>query len=78
MVLRFVPNRWREEMTEDKVRDQFEGDRREEVTQMIRLLRDNLGNPIEINNNQARMQYGERFEVKFEKEDSVWKIVDPQ
>jgi hypothetical protein len=77
VVLRFVPNRWRQEMTEAKVRDQFEGERREEVVQMMRMLSANLENPIEQDGDKARMPYGERFEVKFVREDGLWKVSDP-
>jgi hypothetical protein len=77
VVLRFVPNRWRQEMTEAKVREQFEGERREEVAQMMRLLTANLENPIEQEGDRARMPYGERYEVKFVREDGIWKVADP-
>ncbi len=77
VVLRFVPNRWRQEMTEAKVRDQFEGDKREEVAQMMRLLTAHLDNPIDEEGDKARMPYGERFEVKLVREDGVWKVADP-
>lgn len=77
VVLRFVPEKWRKDMTMDKVRDQFEGPDNEETRQMIRLLQANLDNPIETQGDEARMPYGERFEVKFVREDGVWKIADP-
>lgn len=77
VVLRFVPNRWRQEMNETKIREQFEGEKREEVVQMMRLLSANLENPIEQEGDKARMPYGERFEVKFVKEDGAWKVADP-
>ena len=77
VVLRFVPNRWRQEMNETKIRDQFEGEKREEVVQMMRLLSANLENPIEQEGDKARMPYGERFEVKFVREDGIWKVADP-
>jgi hypothetical protein len=77
VVLRFVPNRWRQEMNEGKIREQFEGEKREEVVQMMRLLGANLDNPIEQEGDKARMPYGERYEVKFLREDGVWKVADP-
>jgi hypothetical protein len=75
IVLRFVPEKWRKDMTTAKVRDQFENT--EDTGQMIRLLGANLDNPIETQGDEARMPYGERFEVKFLREDGVWKIADP-
>lgn len=80
VVFRFVPNPWKEEMTEAKVREQFEPsqpERREEIAQMIRLLTANLDSPIEQDGDKARMPYGDQFEVKFIREDGVWKIKDP-
>jgi hypothetical protein len=77
VVLHFVPNKWREEMTPEKLKDQFEGERREEVGQMMRLLIANLDNPIEQQGDEARMPYGDRFEVKFLREEGLWKIADP-
>jgi hypothetical protein len=64
-------------MTEAKVRDQFEGEKREEVSQMMRLLGAHLDSPIEQDGDKARMPYGERFEVKLVREDGVWKVADP-
>ncbi len=77
VLLRFVPNQWRAEMTEAKVREQFEGDRKDDIARMMRLLTANLDNPIDVEGDKARMPYGDRYEVKFVKEDGVWKIKDP-
>jgi hypothetical protein len=83
VLLRFVPNQWRAEMTEAKIREQFEPTqpgqeaKRDEVAQMIRLLGANLDNPIDQEGDKARMPYGDRYEVKFIREDGVWKIKDP-
>jgi hypothetical protein len=77
VLLRFVPNQWRTEMSEAKVRDQFEGEKKDEIGQMIRLLSANLDNPIDQEGDKARMLYGDHYEVKFIREDGVWKIKDP-
>ncbi len=77
VVLRFVPGKWRDEMTEAKLKEQFEGDRHEEVAQMMRLITANIDNPIDVQGDEARMPYGDRFEVKFVREDGLWKISDP-
>jgi len=77
VVLRFVPNQWKGEMTEAKVREQFEGDRHEEVTQMMKTLAQQIDNPIAEEGDRARMPYGERYEVKLVREDGVWKVSDP-
>jgi len=77
VLLRFVPNQWRAEMTEAKVREQFEGEKKDDVAQMIRLITANLDNPIEQEGDKAHMTYGDRYDVKFIREDGVWKIKDP-
>jgi hypothetical protein len=77
VLLRFVPNQWRAEMTEAKVREQFEGDKKDDVAQMIRLITANLDNAIEQEGDKAHMTYGDRYDVKFIREDGVWKIKDP-
>jgi hypothetical protein len=77
VVLRFVPNKWKEVMTVDQVKSQFDGSKREEVDTMLRLLSANLDNPIEQQGDEARMQYGDKFEVKFLREDGIWKVEDP-
>jgi hypothetical protein len=77
VLLRFVPNQWRTEMTEAKVREQFEGTKKDDIAQMVRLLTANLDNPIDQDGDRARMPYGDRYEVKFVREDGVWKIKDP-
>jgi hypothetical protein len=78
VVLRFVPDAYKDkQMTTDKIKEQFEGDKKEEIDQMIRLLTANLENPIEQNGDSARMPYGAHSEVKFKLEDGVWKIDDP-
>jgi hypothetical protein len=77
VVLRFVPNKWREVMTADNVKNEFSGEKKEETQTMMRLLAANLDNPIEQMGDEARMQYGDRYEVKFVREDGLWKIADP-
>src|SRR5262249_52608599 len=47
VVLRFVPNKWKEVMTVEQVRQQFDGAKRTEVDTMLRLLSANLDNPID-------------------------------
>ena len=48
-------------------------------TEMARLLvahGANVDEPIIEHGNEARMSYGDRFEVKFLKEDGAWKLKD--
>ena len=77
VALRFVPNEYRKHMTEANVREEFEGKNREDNANMRRLLKANLDNHIEQQGDTARMPFGDRFEVRFRREDGVWKIEDP-
>jgi len=76
VMLRFVPTKYRERMTLEKMRDQFEGAHREETESMMNMIQANLDEPITDKGNEARMAYGERFEVKFVLEEGRWKIQD--
>ena len=76
VMLRFVPTKYRERMSVAKMRAQFEGDHREELDSMMNMIQANLDQPIVDKGTEARMPYGDRFEVKFVLEDGRWKIQD--
>jgi hypothetical protein len=77
MMLRFVPTKYRERMTVEQMREQFEGAQREQIATMMKMIEANLDAPIaEKGKSEARMAYGERSEVKFTLEDGLWKIQD--
>ena len=76
VMLRFVPTKYRERMTVAKMRDQFEGAHREEIESMMNMIQANLDEPITDKGSEARMPYGDRFEVKFVLEEGRWKIQD--
>ena len=76
IMLRFVPNSYREKMDEEKMKAQFTGPSREQIETLMNMLENNVDEPIIERNNDARMSYGERFTVQFVKEDSAWKLKD--
>jgi hypothetical protein len=76
VMLRFVPDKYREKMDVDKMRTQFQGPNHEQMEVLMNMLEANIDEPIEPKGNEARMSYGERYEVKFVKEDGAWKIKD--
>lgn len=76
VMLRFVPERYRVRMDVDKMKAQFEGVSKEPMDGLIDTLEASVGEPIQERGNEARMAYGERFEVKFVREDGLWKIKD--
>lgn len=77
VVMRFVPNKWVESMTVEKLRQQWEGEKQAEVVALIKTLKLNLKAPIRGKGDTATMPYGDHFEVRFLREDGVWKIEDP-
>lgn len=77
VVLSLIPEADREGMTEERMRDTWEGEGREEVERLLANLRAALDDPIEEVGDRATMSYGERFRVQFVREDGVWRIEDP-
>lgn len=77
IVLRFVPNASREGMDEERLRQSFEGEGREEIERLLASLRANLDNPIEEVGDRATMSYGEGAAVQLVLEDGLWKVEDP-
>ncbi|HJZ86444.1 MAG TPA: hypothetical protein VKN99_14785 [Polyangia bacterium] len=77
VVLRFVPKRWREMTTTEKLRESWEGPQREEIEKLVRNLRAHLQDPIQEEGDEARMPYGGGFAVKFVREEGLWRIQDP-
>jgi hypothetical protein len=76
VMLRFVPNQYREKMDASKMKAQFTGPSKEQMETLMNTLEANVDEPIIERGNDARMSYGDRFEVKFVKEDGVWKLKD--
>jgi hypothetical protein len=76
VMLRFVPNGYREKMNVEKMKAQFTGPSREQMENLINKLEANVDEPIIERGNDARMSYGDRYTVQFLKEDGAWKLKD--
>src|SRR5438067_4491816 len=76
IMLRFVPNQYREKMDAAKMKAQFTGPSKDSMETLMNSLEANVDESITERGNDARMQYGDRYEVKFVKEDGVWKLKD--
>lgn len=76
VMLRFVPNSYREKMDAKKMQAQFTGPSREQMENLINTLEANVDEPIVERGNDARMGYGDRYTVQFLKEDGAWKLKD--
>jgi len=59
-----------------KMEAQFTGPSKEQMEALMSKLEANADEPITIRGNDARMAYGEHYEVKFVKEDGIWKLKD--
>lgn len=76
VMLRFVPDKYREKMDVEKMKTQFQGPNHEQMEVLMNMIEANIDEPIDPKGNEARMAYGERYEVKFVREDGAWKIKD--
>lgn len=76
VMLRFVPKAYKERMTVEMVEKQFTGPRKDEMKEMMDTLRVNLDAPSadSQSENQARLRYGETYEVELVREQGLWKI----
>ncbi|HET6149933.1 MAG TPA: hypothetical protein VFH68_20500 [Polyangia bacterium] len=75
-LLRLIPNRYRIGVSVDQLRDYWEGERRAENQKLLQALRAHMNAPIVETGDEARMPYDETAEVRFLREDGVWKIED--
>ncbi len=76
VMLRFVPSSYRDRMSVEMVKKQFEGPRKEAMQEMMDKLRVNLNAPSSDiqRGNQARLRYGDSYEVELVREQGLWKI----
>lgn len=77
VILRLIPEADREGMSEERMREAWEGEGREEIERLLANLRAALDNPIEEVGDRATMVYGDRFRVQFVREGGDWRIEDP-
>jgi hypothetical protein len=76
IMLRFVPTQYREKMDAAKMKAQFSGASKESMETLMNSLEANVDETITERGNDARMQYGDKYEVKFVREDGLWKLKD--
>jgi hypothetical protein len=77
VVLRLVPNRYRGEVSAEKLRQYWELERKDDHVALLGRLRAAAGAPIVESGDEAHMPYGPEHEVRFVREDGRWKIEDP-
>jgi hypothetical protein len=76
VMLRFVPNAYREKMDAAKMKAQFQGPSKDQMANLMSTLEANVGEAITVRNNEARLSYGDHAEVKFVLEEGAWKLKD--
>jgi len=76
IMLRFVPNAYRERMDIAKVKAQFTGPSRDSIEALVAALEANVDQPIVERGSDARMNYAEKYEITFIREDGAWKVKD--
>jgi hypothetical protein len=76
VLVRFVPKAYG--MSAEQLKKEFEGV--QEIAELMKKLKQALDSdtPIQVEGDEARLQYGDRAEVVFKKEDGSWKIDDFQ
>jgi hypothetical protein len=76
VALRFVPTRYRQQITVDKLRERWEGERRAELIASLELVRLHLGDPLEpgASDDEVRLPLGEKKQAKLVREGVAWKI----
>jgi hypothetical protein len=77
VLMRFVPQQWAESMTIAKLKRLWEGEKKGQVTVLLRELKANLKAHITLSGDRATMPYGDDKAVRFVREEGVWKIEDP-
>lgn len=75
IMLHFVPTQYREKMDASKMKAQFTGASKDSMDTLMNTLEANVDETITERGNDARMQYGDK-EVKFVREDGLWKLKD--
>jgi hypothetical protein len=78
VVLRLMPDADKEGVTTESMAKAWGHETGDEVERMLTQLRDHIDDPIEVVGNRATMPYAERKRVQFVREDSRWKIEDPE
>jgi hypothetical protein len=78
VLLRLAPNRYRGELSADKLRQYWEEERKDERLPLLARLRTAVTAPIVEMGDEAHMPYGPDREARFVREDGRWKLETPE
>jgi hypothetical protein len=73
-VLRFIPQKFRNTITADTLKQRWEGAQAAELAQQLAAVRAHLDEPMELSGDEARLPVGERKQVKLIREEGAWKV----
>jgi hypothetical protein len=76
ILLRLSPRRYRGGLTPDKLRRYWESERREDGPALLGRLRAALSTPIVESGDEAHLPLGPEQEVRFVREDGLWRVDD--
>src|SRR5262245_10384097 len=74
VVLRFIPQRFRNTITSDTLKQRWEGPQAAELRAQLTVVRAHLDEPMELAGDEARLPVGERKQVKLVREEGLWKV----
>jgi hypothetical protein len=77
VLLRLAPNRYRGELSIDKLRQYWEQERKDDHLALLARLKSAAAAPIVESGDEAHLPYGPEQEVRFVREDGRWKIESP-
>jgi hypothetical protein len=78
VVLRLTPERDKEGVTSENMEASFGHAARDDIARLLSQLRPHLEDPIEVDGDSATMPYAEHKRVQFVREQSRWRIEDPE
>jgi hypothetical protein len=78
VLLRLAPGRFRSAITVDKLRAYWEGEQSTQNRALLKELRQSLGGRIAEEGDEAFMTYGTSRQVRFVREEGLWKIENPE
>jgi hypothetical protein len=78
VALRFVPQRLRQQMTAERLRERWEGPGKAELRAQLEAVRRHLAEPLIVEGADARLPVGERREARLVLEDGRWHVLQLQ
>jgi hypothetical protein len=78
IALRFVPQRLRQQVTAERLRERWEGAGKAELRAQLEAVKRHLGEPLIVDGTEARLPVGERREARLVLEEGRWHVLQLQ